>query len=47
MAYRDIDLITFNEVLEKANNQRYLTDSEKDLYIFDELTLITVLAMKD
>lgn len=47
LAYRDIDLLTFNELLDKPNNGRYLTEQEKDHYIFDELTLITVLAMKD
>jgi P-type E1-E2 ATPase len=34
--------------LEKQEGNRlYLDDSQKDLYLFDDLTLITVVAMKD
>ena len=46
-AYRDFDLMTFDGLLEKPNNHFYLDDQQKDLYLFDDLTLITAIAMKD
>lgn len=47
LAYRDFDLMDFDGLLEKGGNHRYLDDEQKGLYIFDDLTLITTLAMKD
>lgn len=46
-AYKDFDLMTFDGLLEKGNNSYYLDDAQKDLYLFDDLTLITAVAMKD
>jgi P-type E1-E2 ATPase len=39
--------MTFEGLLEKPGNHFYLDDQQKDLYLFDDLTLITVVAMKD
>jgi len=47
LAYRDIDLLTFQDILNKEDERQYLSEQEKALYIFSDLTLISVVAMRD